>query len=154
MNIERVQKYLLDLEELLRMKDQHLQTMRGMQMEENLLGSDLFGNTFREDRQKLLEQIKESRKEASDAIEVIDTLLAALTDSPREKIIEVKVALNRVAEARALVAEIEQTAEIEPESISQERIELTRDFYNRVLEQTQNLVPASYDPNANLIAVR
>lgn len=154
MDITRVQLYLLDLESLLEMRDQHLRTLRGIQMEENLLGGDFFGNTFQEDRKRLLEQLKESRKEADDAIRAIDSILAVLSENPREKVVELKVALNRVVEARAVLAEVEQAAELEPESISPERIGLTKDYYNRVLQQAHNLVPKDYNPAANIFAAQ
>lgn len=155
--IERVQAYVVDVDTVLRIRDDYYRQVRGLQLEAEVIGRAALDG-FEKQQQQALEETQMALNQADECFRVSQRMLFTLTgretiDEARVHLTLVKTSLNKIAEARARQASA--TADKDAytalkqealEAVASRELEMADEEVAMFEKNAVALVPVSYTP--------
>jgi hypothetical protein len=157
-DMERVYAFLVDLEELLKMRDAHFRAIRSIQMESDVITRSMLPQ-FEEQKEQALESNRITSMQHDESFRVCSGMLERLThldniDDIRVRLTTLKAALSRFSEATHNTADSDILNSIVRDTDSDDyqlRLAALKESNEKDLEDLRahivNLVPASYSPH-------
>lgn len=161
--IERIQTFVTDIDELLKIRDTHMRQLRAMKVEADILNRYSLDKQFDQEREKYLADQKALRAQIDEYMRGTDRTLFLLTgkrtiDEVRILATQLKVALSKISETAARYAEAQEDAKLYEDTDNTELrdalikdLEVSEQVFNRSKEYANSLVPASYSPNESIL---
>jgi di/tripeptidase len=163
-NLERLRTFVVDLDALLKQRDQYHRDLRAIHMETEVISRSALPG-MEQQKEMALQQGKAASLQADEAVRVTHRLLWELTGSDdvteaRKLLVSLKAAFNRVSEAQANVADTTMLLattkdEDDPDYLANLRTVAATAIKElaAVSAYLESTVPSSYSPEGNKITI-